>query len=216
MTDEQLRTAVNDELCWDGKVDPHAVSVLADDGVVTLRGTVLTFAQKRDADRAARRVRGVTGVQNELEVVLPTEQRRADAELRGAVLQALALDTHLPDSVDAHADGGWITLTGTAAAHYQRVEAEHIVERVPGVAGFNDEIELVATGPTAADVEDSIDRALRRVAHLDADAVTVRCSSGTVTLSGTVSSWAEHDDVITGAWNAPGVVDVVDTLTVAS
>jgi osmotically-inducible protein OsmY len=51
---------------------------------------------------------------------------------------------------------------------------------------------------------------------VDADNIVVTTSPGTVTLSGTVRSWAERDAAIAGAWAAPDVRTVHDHLTVSS
>ena len=77
------------------------------------------------------------------------------------------------------------------------------------------EIELVTPGPRAGDVKHSIKKAMERNARLDADGVSVESSNGQVTLKGTVSSWAEHDDAVDAAWAAPGVTRVTDRILVA-
>ena len=64
----------------------------ANAGEVTLRGTVASFRQKREAQRAAERAYGVDSVRNELDVRIVDEHGRQDTDLRGAVLQAMALD----------------------------------------------------------------------------------------------------------------------------
>jgi osmotically-inducible protein OsmY len=114
MTNETLQRNVTDELAWDPKIDSEAIAVSADDGVVTLRGTVGSFRQKREAKLAAERVRGVTTVNNALDVRVLTEHRREDAELRGDVLQALILDALVPATIDVTVKDGIVTLTGTA------------------------------------------------------------------------------------------------------
>jgi hypothetical protein len=96
----------------------------------------------REAQRAAERVDGVTSVPNELEVRILDEHGRQDADLRGAVLQAMALDGLIPKTVDAKADRGLVTLTGTAAWQYQREEAEFVAGNVPGVADVDNQIAL--------------------------------------------------------------------------
>jgi osmotically-inducible protein OsmY len=126
MTDEQLQADVVAELFWDPKVDSEAIAVSADAGTVTLRGAVDSFRQKREAAKAARRVYGVIGVQNELDVRLLDDSKRDDAELRGDVLQALMLDSLIPTTVDARARNGSVTLSGTADWQYQRDEAEFL------------------------------------------------------------------------------------------
>src|SRR6266508_215399 len=109
MTDEALALSVKDELFWDPKVDSEEIAVSANDGTVTLRGTVGSFRQKREAQKAAERVYGVVFVDNQLDVRILTEQRREDAELRGDVLQALMLDMLVPSTVDATVKDGFVT-----------------------------------------------------------------------------------------------------------
>jgi osmotically-inducible protein OsmY len=214
MSNDKLERNVTDELYWDPKVDNEAIAVSADDGVVTLRGTVGSFREKREAKQDAERVYGVKKVENELEVRILND-RRGDAELRGDVLQALMLNSVVPSTVDAKVDDGNVKLTGTANWQFQRDEAESVVGSILGIVGVDDEIEVVPPGPSTDDVEHSIKKAMERNAKLDAESVTVESKNGTVTLRGTVSSFADHDEAVAAAWAAPGVTDVNDHIHVA-
>jgi len=214
MSNDELVLAVSDELFWDPKVDNEAIAVSADDGKITLRGTVGSFRQKREAKNAAERVFGVTSVENDLQVRILNEDKREDAELRGDVLQALMLDSLVPKTVDAKVDYNYVTLKGTAEWQYQRDEAEFIAGNVPGVIGVDDQIKLKTPSADAGDVKDSIQDAFKRNARLDADDLSVKTSNGTVTIEGVVSSWDEHDEAMTAAWAAPGVTAVKDRMTV--
>ena len=215
MSNEDLELNVTDELLWDPKLDSAAIAASADDGVVTLRGTVGSFRQKREAKQDAERVHGVEMVNNELQVRILDAHRRDDADLRGAVLQAFTLDSLVPSTIDAKVMDGWVTLTGTANWQFERDEAEFIASNILGVVAVDSEIEVVAPGPRAGDVKHSIKKAMERNARLDADGVSVESSNGQVTLKGTVSSWAEHDDAVDAAWAAPGVTRVTDRILVA-
>jgi hypothetical protein len=106
---DRLMAEVNDELFWDPKVDNAAIAVSADDGAIIVRGTVGSLREKREATRAAQRVYGVMSVDDQLRVRVLDDARRADADLRGDVLQALALDSLVPQSVDAKVDDGFVT-----------------------------------------------------------------------------------------------------------
>jgi osmotically-inducible protein OsmY len=215
MSNNDLARYVTDELYWDPKVDSAAIAVSVDDGVVTLRGTVGSFREKQEAKHDAELVYGVKDVKNELDVRILNEHRRSDAELRGAVLQAMMLDSLVPSTIDAKLDNGVVTLTGKANWQYQRDEAESVAGNVLGVMGVLDEVELIAPGPAAHDVEHSIKKAMERNAKLDAESVDVESSNGTITLRGTVSSWADHDEAVGAAWAAPGVTKVKDHILVA-
>jgi osmotically-inducible protein OsmY len=214
MNEVELQLDVAAELFWDPKVDAERIAVSADNGTVTLRGTVGSFWQKREAAKAARRVHGVTGVRDELQVQILSSDRLEDADLRGDVLQALMFDSLVPTSVDAQVRDGFVTLTGTASWQYQRDEAEFITANVTGVSGIEDEIALALT-PSVSDITKDITTAFRRNAGLAADDLCVETGSfGTVILSGVVHSWAEHDDAIAAAWAAPGVTEVDDRILV--
>ena len=213
MSDDKLVGYVSDELFWDPKVDNEAIAVSADDGKITLRGTVGSYREKLEAKKAAQRVYGVKSVENKLEVKLLNGDKREDAELRGDVLQALMLDSLVPKTVDAKVDDGLVTLTGTADWQYQRDEAEFVSANVFGVIAVIDEIGLKPS-PGAADVKHSIKEAFKRNAKLDADDLTVTTSNGTATIEGVVNSWAEHDQAVAAAWFSPGVNDVDDQIIV--
>jgi len=143
VSNNDLERSVTDELYWDPKVDNAAIAVSADDGVVTLRGTVGSFRQKREATQDAERVFGVESVKNDLQVRIMNQDRRDDAELRGDVLQALMLDSIVPSTIDAKVDDGMVTLTGTANWQFERDEAEFVAANVLGVVSVDDEIDLV-------------------------------------------------------------------------
>jgi osmotically-inducible protein OsmY len=215
MSNEDLERYVTEELHWDPKVDNKTIAVSVDDGVVTLRGTVPSFWEKREAQHDAKRVYGVKHVQNQLDVRIMDDDRRADAELRGDVLQALMLNSAVPSTIDAKVRDGIVKLTGKANFQFQRDEAESVAGSILGILGVDDEIELVPPGPTVHDVEHSIKEAMERNAKLDAKSVSVESSNGTITLRGTVSSWADHDEAVGAAWAAPGVTRVKDHILVA-
>ena len=214
MTDEVLERNVIDELSWDPQIDGNAIAVSAEGGIVTLRGTVGSFRQKREAKRAAERVYGVRNVNNKLDVHVLAEHRREDAEIRGDVLHALMLDTLVPTTIDAMVNDGIITLIGTAQWRYQCDEAEFVVANVLGVIDVENDVDILSPIPDAGEAHHSIKKALERNAKLNAENIAVSSSHGRVTLTGSVRSWSEHDAAVTAAWSAPGIITVDDRLRV--
>src|SRR4051812_49617581 len=176
MNDQELVANVIDELFWDPKVDSEAIAVTAEDGVVTVRGTVGSFREKREVKKAAERVWGVVSVTNDLQLELMGEQRREDADLRGDVLQALMLGSLVPTSVDAWVEDGVVTLTGTVDWQYQRDEADLVAGNLLGIVAIENDIYLADTAPSPGDVEKKIKKAFSRNAKLDADELTVATS----------------------------------------
>jgi osmotically-inducible protein OsmY len=216
MTNDDLRCDVAAELHWDPQVDGTAIEVSAVGGMVTLRGTVASLSHKRAGGHAARRVRGVTGVANDVRVQIPDRDLRGDEDLRGDVLEALMLESSVPMTVDADARDGLVTLTGTVEWHYQREAAESRTASVPGVAGIDNAITLAAA-PAARVAADVISCAFRRDAVLGAAGLSVEAfPGGLVILSGTVSSWAARFHAVAAAWSAPGVTEVDDRIGVES
>jgi osmotically-inducible protein OsmY len=216
MSNDTLVRAVGDELAWDPKVPGEAVAVTADDGTVTLRGTVGSLREKWEAKKAAERVVGVVGVKNELNVLpLMTSPDRDDADLRGDVLQALMLDSAVPSTIDADVYDGHVSLKGKARWQYEREEAETVAGNVRGVVDVENTVLLIGSADAVADdVRHSIKEAFKRNAKLDAKGLSVEASDGVITVEGTVGSWSEHDDAIAAAWAAPGVRIVHDRILV--
>jgi len=214
-TDAELVADVSDELFFDPRVaNDDAIAVGAEDGTVTLRGTVGSFHEKRAAAKAAKRVLGVACVQNDLTVRLMTDSRRDDADIRAAALQALMLDSLVPsESIDVKVNDGVLTLSGSVAWRYQREAAEEDVLPLIGVVDIDDQITVV-NETMAENVVDRINSAFIRNAQLDDSDIEVSSTNGTVTLAGVVGSWAEYDEAEDAAWSAPGVKNLRNDLAV--
>jgi osmotically-inducible protein OsmY len=208
--------SVIDELIFDPKVDEGGIAVSADHGTVTLRGTVGSFREKREARRAVERVSGVEAVDDQLQVRLLVGHGRADADLRGDILRAMALDSMIPSTIDVDVVSAYVTLSGTAAWQFQRDEAEFVAGNVTGVGGIDNFVEITTPQPQADDVQKSIEKAFKRNAKIDANGLTVITHDNTVELEGTVRSFSEHDAAVATAWAVPGVIVVKDRLQVAS
>jgi osmotically-inducible protein OsmY len=121
--------------------DSAEIAVAGDGGIVTLRGTVERFSQRRAAEHDARSVEGVYEVINHLKVDLLGADRREDDEIRGAALQRLIWDADVPsDSLDVRVQDGWLTLKGDASYQFESDAAYDDVSRLYGVGGVTNEI----------------------------------------------------------------------------
>jgi osmotically-inducible protein OsmY len=213
---KDIREAVEAELTFDPLIDPTDITVKNINGEVALNGTVPNYPQYVEAAAAARRVSGVTRVHNHLEVVLPTGENRDDATLTTAANNALTLNITVPDGVEATAHDGNLTLTGTVSYGTERDAAELAVGGLTGVRNIKDQIEI-AYDADPVDVTLLVQDALDRYALIPDDSdVMVDTSGDTVTLTGHVETWAEHDAVVDAAWMASGVSSVIDNLYVSS
>jgi osmotically-inducible protein OsmY len=216
MTDEDIARRVAEELFRDPRIDDEGVAVSAVDGMVLLRGTVGSFHQKREATKAAERVRGVVDVDNRIDVEILTHERREDADLRGDVLEALMLDSQVPMTVNARVADGCVVLSGDVPWQYQREEAERVAGNVPGVRAVINEILPGDSLQVRDDVERRIRKAFLTTARLDAEHLGVAVADGTITLTGKVQSAREHDEAVAAAWAIAGVRSVDDRLTITS
>jgi osmotically-inducible protein OsmY len=126
--------------------DSAEIAVVGDGGIITLRGTVERFSQRRAAEHDALGVDGVSEVINYLKVNLPGTDRREDDEIRGAALQSLMWDAEVPsDAIDVKVRDGRVTLTGDVSFQFQSDAAYADVSRLYGVAGVTNAI--IVTGP---------------------------------------------------------------------
>lgn len=216
MSDGQLQRDVNDAIFYDPKVDSVAIVSAVEGGVVTLRGTVGSLREKLEAQNDVQHVAGVTDVRNDLVVTPLDAGTRDDADLRGAVLQALVLNTGVPSTIDAKVADSWVTLTGTASWQHQRDEAVSVVSKMEAVKGVTNDVELVTTEPIAPDVKQSIVDALQRNARVDAKGITVEIDGTTVVLGGTATSLAERLEAASAAWASPGVTEVINNIEIVN
>jgi osmotically-inducible protein OsmY len=214
-TIKDIREAIEAELAFDPLVDAADITVRNLNGDVALNGTVPSYPQYLEAAAAAQRIAGVKNVHNHLEVMLPEGDYRDDAVLTTAANNALAQNVNVPAGVEATARHGNLELTGTVRYGPQRDAAERAVAGLTGIRHVRDEIEI-GYDADPADVTLHVEDALARSALVPDDSdVRVGAMGNTVTLTGNVRTWAEHDAVIGAAWMARGVSDVRDFLEVA-
>ena len=213
--DSDIRRDVEDELRWDPEMDPTDVAVSVNKGVVTLAGFVRSYPERRLAEAAAKRVAGVVGVANDLEVRLPDIDQRPDPEIaRDAIAQ---IKNELPyawENIRVVVKNARLTLEGEVEWNYQRDRAEAAVRRVRGAEGVTNAIEVKPrVAPT--EIRRKIEDALRRAADIDTTHVTVETNGSEVILRGTVRSWAERQEAETAAWAAPGVARVDNRIIIS-
>jgi osmotically-inducible protein OsmY len=204
-----------EELAFDPSVNERHIAVNVDAGVVTLTGTVSSYAQKLAAEKAVKRVRGVRGIVEELTIDLPAFHQRNDADLTASAIQALRWNANIPvNALFVKVENSWITLTGTVDWQYQREAARISVASIAGVRGVINDVVLrkfVSPGDVKAKIKDSF----RRNAEIDATRIVVEASEGVVTLRGPVHSWTEREDAQIAAYSIAGVSDVKNLTTVS-
>src|SRR5437773_4017350 len=123
-----LQDQVIRELKFDPSIDASRIGVTATDGVVTLTGTVPAYLQKLQAESAAKRVKAVKAVANELQVLLLSDIRHADTDIAQRAVDTLRWRSGIPaERITATVSSGRVTLEGEVNFHFQKQEAERAV-----------------------------------------------------------------------------------------
>jgi osmotically-inducible protein OsmY len=214
-SDSDIQQDVEEELRSDPNLDAVDIGVAVKNGIVTLTGFTKTYADKFEAEAAAKRIVGVLGVANDIQVRLPGEERPDPDIAREA---ATAIKTRLPfaaEHIRAIVKNGWITLEGEVEWDYQRKEAERAVHHISGIKGVTNLIQLKPQNVATAEIKRKIEEAFRRSAEIDASRITVEANGGEVILRGRVRTWAERREAERAAWAAPGVVSVKNEIVIS-
>ena len=212
-TDAQLQKDVMEEIKWEPSVKGAEIGVSAAHGVVTLNGTVATYAEKCAAEKAAQRVQGVKAIAEEIQIKPYGIHVKSDAEIAEAAVTSLKAHVWVPTDIQATVEHGWVKLKGVVNWEFQQRAAADAVRFLGGVKGVSNDITLKPTAQPSA-VKDLIEKALVRNAEIDAGHVKVTTDGGAVTLSGNVRSWGEKNQAGTAAWSAPGVNSVRNDIAV--
>lgn len=211
-SDEALQSEVMFQLGWDSRVNQAEVGVTVRRRVVTLTGTVGSYAEKLAAQEAAHRVHCALDVVNQIEVRSPGDTRYGDAEIAHALRHALEWNVLVPaDQIQSIVVDGWVTLQGNVEYYQERLDAEWAVSLLPGVRGVTNNIKVV-TPVEPERVKFLIEDALERRAEREANRIRVEVDEGEVTLSGPVNSWDEKKAILGIVSHAPGVTAVRDHL----
>ena len=214
-SDSEIERDVKEELRWNPDLDATDIGVSVSKGVVALSGFVKSYSEKYEAEMAAKRVAGVVGVANDIEVRLPSVDERPDPDIARDAVSALKLQ--LPFSsehIKVVVKNGWVTLEGQVEWQYQKNTAESAVRRIKGVKGVINSI-LLKPQAEPAQIKNKIMDAFKRNAEVDANRIQIETDGGKVILKGTVRSWIEREEAERVAWSAPGVTKVEDRIVVS-
>jgi len=213
MDDNALKKSVTAELEWAPSIDAADIGVTVENGIVRLTGHVANYAQKIAAENAVKRVKGVRGFVEDLEI-RDFAETYTDEAIAGRVANMLDWDVTVPkDTVKVKVEKGFVTLTGQVDWQYQRTAAEQGVRRLLGVRGVSNQVQL-KPHVQASDVKRRIEAALERQAEVEADKISISVDGGKVRLDGKVRAWFERDIIERAAWAAPGVNAVEDRVSV--
>jgi osmotically-inducible protein OsmY len=214
-SDAWLKDAVLEELRWDSRVNDSTIGVSVEEGVVTLTGCVLSYAEKIAAQDAAHRVSGVLDVANDIEVGTPLARGHSDTDIAHAVRHTLQWNVLVPDErITSTVHSGVVTLEGSVDVLRERDDAERAVRHLAGVRDVENRIVVLASAVDTPKLHRAIEDALERRAAREAGRIGVTVEDGVVTVEGAVHSYSDKRAVLGLVGHARGVHALRDQLRV--
>jgi len=224
-TDATIRSDVARALLEDPAADAYEISVMVDNGHVTLTGTVDSWAEKQIAANVAKGVAGVTGLTDDIRAMFTSE--RNDREIQQDIVQTLRWDALVDDGmVDVTVHDGDVTLSGIAGSaaekHRARFDAwtsgvKSVDDSALEVARWTRDPDLRKTKYVAksdTEIEAAVEAALRRDPRVRMFTVTPSVTNRVVTLRGVVDNLKARRSAEADAKNTVGVLSVENALEV--
>ena len=214
-TDEQIRDDIMAEIDFDPKVEATDIGVTVKDGAVTLHGTVHSYFEELAVIKAAKRVKGVHAVVEEIKIKYPSDTQVDDQDIAERIAHLCEWNTTFRKyDIKAEVKNGHVTLSGNVDWQYQRADVRDYVSRLRGVNSVTNAI-TIRPHASQLDVKRKISEALHRSATLESSKINVDVADGQVTLKGHVKAWYERKLAEDAAWSAPGVTKVVDHIQIS-
>lgn len=212
-TDKQIQLDVLAEIARDSRFKPAELGVEVDAGVVTLIGTVTSYAKLDLAAEIAGDVPSVKDVANKLTVEIAPYAVRDDTRLAQAVRNALLWDSTVPEErIDSVVRNGVVTLKGTVDFWYERQAASDTVRNLLGVVSVNNHIVIAPPARSDAAIHGEVKGALLRSFPLNE--LYVMVDRGIATLTGQVYSYRSRRKAEGIALSTPGVKAVTNKIEV--
>ncbi len=214
MLDARLLRNVLDELAYEPDLDASGIEVDVTDGIATLSGTVASCRERKLAEDATARLRGIRGIRQTITVELPETARVSDDLLQKRATKALGWNGLVPsDAIKVSVENGQVILEGKVEWHGQKAAALDCVRNLAGVRELVDRVAIVPCS-TRADIGRTIENALRRQASVEAHGIRISIKDGRAVLAGHVHDWSQRRSAERIAWGAPGVHTVEDRIQV--
>lgn len=213
-SNEDLQKNVVAAINWEPLLQAAEIGVMAIDGVVTLTGSVNTYAKKAEAEQAARNVTGVKTVVENIHVVCDASEKRTDAQIIMAIVSAFKWHWDIPtEKISVIVENGWVFLTGELEWNYQKEAAKTAISNLIGITGITNNISITNSSKDIIELKD-IEMAIERNGTINNKDITIDIFDSVVTLRGHVDSWHQKSEAGRIAWNAPGVKQVQNDLYV--
>lgn len=213
-SNEELQKNVIAAINWEPLLQAAEIGVMVSDGMVTLTGSVNTYAKKAEAEQAAKNVTGVKTVVENIEVFCSVKDTRTDAEIMTAIENAFKWHWDIPtERLTVLVENGWVFLSGELEWNYQKEAAKSSVSNLIGIKGITNNIMVNNSSKDLIEMKD-IEIAIERNGDINSKDIDINVFDNVVTLKGHVDSWYQKSEAGRIAWNAPGVKQVQNDLYV--
>jgi osmotically-inducible protein OsmY len=140
-TDEDIARAALDSLKWSVLVPQDKIKVKVSKGWITLEGKVDWQYQKSAAEKAVRKLYGVVGVSNLIEVKPQVSKAEVKSSIEAALKRLAEVDA---SRIRVETEDGKVVLSGSVRSWFEREEAERAAWAAPGVRAVEDRIAIAA------------------------------------------------------------------------
>ena len=221
-TDSKIVDAAEASYNYHTVLDGH-VKVKADDGVVTLTGTVQDKDDKALAEDTVENLPGVVSVKNNI-VVTPTYPEHSDAWIAFKIRSRLLVKADVSAAAtNVAVQDGVVTLTGTADTDAQKELTGVYAKEIDWVKSVKNDIVVKEMPANDQRIGEKIDDAsitsqvkYSLLSHKATSAIKTKVTTtdGVVALTGEASSEAEKSLVSKLAQDVRGVKSVTNDMTV--
>jgi osmotically-inducible protein OsmY len=138
-SDDEIAQRALNILQWSVQVPPDSIHLKVQKGWVTLTGNVEWQFQRLAAESAVRKLTGILGVTNLIEI----KPHVAASDIHQKIMAALKRNAEVEaDSIRVVVDNDKVTLEGKVKAWYERALAERAAWSAPGVKSVDDRLTL--------------------------------------------------------------------------
>jgi osmotically-inducible protein OsmY len=215
-SNDELQKNVRDAIRWEPSLSGAEIGVTANaGGVITLTGTVSNFNKRKEAEDVAKNVAGVKAVVEKIEIYVTSDTALTDVEIATRIVNDFKWSWQIPNgAIQIKVEKGWITMEGNLKWNYQREAAKKIVTNLPGVRGLTNDLKIVSQQADRVEKKE-VEKAFSRSWSTKNQPIEVDVISNKIVLTGNVHSIFQKEEANKIAWNAPGVWQVEDKLTIA-
>lgn len=217
-----LRRAVEVRLAAEPDLRASRIQVETDGTIITLRGGVDSLFARRWAERLAEQVRGVSRVRNELKLDQPElpPETLPDRQLQDSIKKTLEKDARsLATPIQITVREGVVTLDGEVDSPSRRRFYRHLVERIPGVQGVLNRLEVrlgEGSGSESTSVQEAawdIQLALEAAQPVGSQP-QVKLADDTISITGAASSLLQKQQILRLAQAFAAGYPVIDAMNV--